>query len=127
MEKFARTAPRPILKRRWWKDSDEALVTYILDSEYYQSCTTYREQCHCLHYFSRQLFLSKNYMARLLNVDHKSYEKQLKLPLETKPIGRPKILTEEDAQFLHNILIFFLPLKNLLYFDVLLLYIFLYS
>ena len=51
-----------------------------------------------------ELFLNYIKVEQLFQDFLERVLKQLKLPLETKPIGRPKILTEEDAQFLHNIL-----------------------
>lgn len=101
-EKLSRTGPRPILNRRWMKEKDEAIIAYILNNEYYQSCTTYREQCHCLYHIGRSLYLSKNYMARLLNVDHKCFEKQISLPLETTKIGRPSSLTLDEKELIFS-------------------------
>ena len=98
-----RLPPRMIQYQRWW-GKDEELIRIIIDDPGYQACRTYREQCHKLYRLGRGYFLSKNFMARLLGVDHKSFEKQISLPLEERPVGRPSILNEtEKAEIINDI------------------------
>ena len=42
-------------------------------------------------------FLSKNFLAHILGVDHKCFEKQIQKPLEPKGPGRPALLTSEEV------------------------------
>lgn len=54
-----------------------------------------------IHYIIYCIFLEfKKKVALLLGVDHKSFEKQLSLPLESRPNGRPFILTQEEKEIL---------------------------
>ena len=92
-----RLKPRPILYHRWW-GRDEPIIRAILNNRDYQNCQTYREQCHVLYKLGRGYFLTKNFMAKLLGIDHKSFEKQLSLPLESRPPGRPSLLNEEEKR-----------------------------
>ena len=74
-----RLPPRELIPREKW-GRDAPLVQAIIDSEAYQACSTYREQCHVMYSLGKGYFLSKNYLARILGVDHKSFEKQITKP-----------------------------------------------
>ena len=78
MNQCKRVGKRPILERRWWTDKDRYFVDYLLTSPAYHTVETYREQCHVMHdILVRSLGCSNNYCAKLLNVDHKSFDKQV--------------------------------------------------
>ena len=98
-----RLPPRELIPREKW-GRDAPLVQAIIDSEAYQACSTYREQCHVMYSLGKGYFLSKNYLARILGVDHKSFEKQITKPIEQRPSGRPTLLTNEEIDEFYSIL-----------------------
>lgn len=97
----ARTPPKP-LKLQNIKPSEEKIVNYIINLEKFQECRTYREQCHLLSEMQPQFGLSNRQCARFLGVDHKSYQKQVSLPLEINECGRPTILTETERNQVYD-------------------------
>ena len=80
--------------------SDKILVDLLLKSVKYQESESYREQCHAVWNFLGFFGWSKNKCARLFNVDHKAFEKQISLPLDIQQPGRPKFLTESEINLL---------------------------
>ena len=93
---ITREPPR-MLRTNWVKSANDMLsIEFAINTEYYLSCTDYRSQCHSLYNLLHIFGFSKNKVALLLSVDHKSFEKQLSLPLESRPNGRPSILTQEE-------------------------------
>ena len=90
-----RLPPRTLIpKSKWGKEAP--IIQFIIDSEAYQSITTFREQCHIFAQLGHSHFLSNNKLVSILGCDHKTFENQLKLPLEHHPPGRPTILTEME-------------------------------
>lgn len=91
--------PPKILQMQWIQSTNDMLsIELAISSECYLSCTDYRSQCHVLYNFLHLMGFSINKIARLLGVDHKSFEKQLKLPLTSRPNGRPSVLSQEEKQ-----------------------------
>ena len=91
-----RLPPKP-LYTDFLDNHQKACVEVMLESDLYQSITSYREQCHVMHNFLVKTSRFSNRMcARLLKVDHKTFEKQVRLPIEPRPPGRPTILTPEE-------------------------------
>ena len=82
--------------------SDKCIVDILLKSDSYQDCETYREQCHTIWNFLGFFIWSMNKCTRLLNVDHKAFEKQIKKPLEQRMPGRPKILNDDEIQIINK-------------------------
>lgn len=81
---------------------DKNILLVILESDSYQNCSTYREQCHFLWDYLNFFGWSKHKAARLFNVDHKSFEKQIRLPIEQRPPGQPNILNQDEIIMLVN-------------------------
>ena len=97
---LSRLPPRPILQTEIKNDSDQSFVDYVLAQTAFQQCTSYREECHLLHNYQFIFHFSNRRVARLLGIDHKSYEKQIFLPLEFNSPGRPTILSEESSSLI---------------------------
>ena len=83
---------------------EKLLVSDAITSEYYLRAYDYRSQCHDLHYLLHPHGFSNRKIAKLLGVDHKSFEKQLSLPLESRPNSRPIFLTKEEKVSLFEII-----------------------
>ena len=85
------------------KSTDDMLtIEMVINTEYYQTCCDYRTQCHVLYDMLHIFGFTKNKIANLLSVDHKSYEKQLSLPIIPRPNGRPQSLTSEEKLILFD-------------------------
>ena len=92
-----RLPPKPIHDDPDWTAHQKTCVELMLSSERYQSATTYREQCHIMYDFLVKTFhYSNRFCARILKVDHKCFEKQIRLPIEERAPGRPTILNNEE-------------------------------
>lgn len=65
----------------------------------YQNCFDYRSQCHCADFILKSYGWTNIKIAKLFGVDHKAYEKQIKLPLDSNNNGR-SFLLDEDEQLL---------------------------
>ena len=79
---------------------DKNVLNILINSDAYQECQTYREQCHFLWQYLNSFHWSKNKVAKLLDVDHKCFEKQIFLPLETRPPGRPRVLDDNEVNLI---------------------------
>lgn len=80
------------------------LVNDAITTEYYLRAYDYRSQCHALHYLLHLHGFSNRKIAKLLGIDHKFFQKQLSLPLESCPNGRRVILTKEEKVSLFEII-----------------------
>lgn len=105
MHACTRASKLPILERRWWTTQDRMYVSYLLNTPAYKAVETYREQCHVMYdILVRGLLCSKHYCAKLLNVDHKSFDRQVEKSLEKLKNGRPSILDYNAQQELFSII-----------------------
>ena len=103
INRWERLPPRPLIPRDQW-GKKAYILDEILEAEVYQNAQTYREQCKALRRFGDLYGLSNNYIVKILGVDHKSYEKQLRLPIEQHPPGRPTCLSEEEVETCYELL-----------------------
>lgn len=97
---FQRAPVRPLSFDWITSLEDKIIVDLLLKSEQYQESQSYREQCHAIWNFLSVLGWSKNKCARLLDVDHKAFEKQIALSIDFQLPGRPKVLTETEINLL---------------------------
>lgn len=79
---------------------EQYAIEKALKSEKYQSALDYRAQCHALYELLHDDGFTNHKLALLLGVDHKSFEKQLKLPIDPNPNGRPVVLNDEEKNTL---------------------------
>lgn len=95
-----RLPPRE-LETYWIKNPfDFVCVEKMVASDMYQNCYDYRSQCHCADIILKSHGWTNSKIAKLFGVDHKAYEKQIKLPLDSNNNGRPSLLDEDEQLFL---------------------------
>ena len=98
----ARLPPKPIDDPNL-NIHERTCVDLLLNTEYYRNVTCYREQCHVMHDILVKIHgYSTRMCARILKVDHKTFEKQVLLPVEQRPPGRPTLLNEEEIATIYN-------------------------
>ena len=97
-----RKPPKEIHKELINEPFERFATEEALNSEEYQNALDYRSQCHALYNLLHENGFSNHKLASLLGVDHKSFEKQLKLPIDPNPNGRPVILNEEEKNILFS-------------------------
>ena len=68
----------------------------MIASDMYQNCYDCRSQCHCADIILKSHGWTNSKIAKLFGVDHKAYEKQIKLPLDSNNNGRPSLLDEDE-------------------------------
>lgn len=99
--KVPERSPVRQIKTDWVTDLfDRNIISVLLECDAYQNCSSYREQCHFLWEYLNFFGWSKHKTARLFDVDHKSFEKQISLPIEQRPPGRPNKLNEQEISML---------------------------
>lgn len=76
--------------------SDRILIETVVTTEAYLNCEDYREQCHILNNFLSAHGWSHNKISTLLDIDHKSFERQIKAPILPNPNGRPPVLNDDE-------------------------------
>ena len=102
-----RLPPRE-LETYWIKNPfDFVCVEKMVASDMYQNCYDYRSQCHCADIILKSHGWTNSKIAKLFGVDHKAYEKQIKLPLDSNNNGRPSLLDEDEQLFLIEKVFFF--------------------
>lgn len=91
-----RLPPRK-LETKWIKNTfDRICVETMVSLDVYQNCFDYRSQCHCAHSILKIYGWSNSKIAKLFGVDHKAFEKQVKLPVDQRDNGRPSTLDEDE-------------------------------
>lgn len=87
--------------------SDRIMIETVVATEAYRNCEDYREQCHILNYFLSAHGWSQNKISTLLDIDHKSFERQIKAPILSNPNGRPPVLNNEEKLNLFSAIEYF--------------------
>ena len=93
---YERLPIRPLIPRHLWGDKNTPFVDLIIDSDAYQFADTDRQQWKVLYQIGQRLGLSANYLAKMMDVDHKSCMKQVNAPSDYNPPGRPTILKDNE-------------------------------
>lgn len=96
MYSIERSPPRN-LETKWILNPFEyIIVEKLLNLKEFIEAIDYRTQCHVAFYFLQNIGWSKNRIAKLFGIDHKALEKQLRLPIEYHPNGRPASLQSNE-------------------------------
>ena len=82
--------------------TDRIIIETLIETEAYLQCKDYREQCHILHNSLSVCGWSSNKISTLLDIDHKSFERQINSPILPNPNGRPPSLNEKEKTILFS-------------------------
>lgn len=100
MYSIERSPPRNV-ETKWIQNCFDYMIIETLSyMKEFQEAVDYRTQCHIAFHYLKNFGWSVNKISRLFGIDHKALEKQLSLPIELNPNGRPQLLNQEEINTL---------------------------